>query len=310
MYNYKPGDIRLGYYGLSHTPNQSQGIQHTGQDTNSAKVGPNQVASTQLGMAANTPLSGLGQHLGSNQSLATTGNLSQLGSISSMGSSVGSNANSHMGSNSTFNTGFATTNYNSNPSTNAADSQSQYSFKSPNLPAANSNAPGANSFTLNPSINQGSNYYRDKRDNELEKYRLQLNLKSQIIINLNKKLDAVTSGQEPGDLDPKTNEKFYRLFQELSEKLDRKTAELNKVNEMFEGLLVSISMNAGDGGLHNIDEQELTHKIVNKINYLTLENENLLKLVSYSNKLSLLIELGLLKNEVKQLQLKLDKYDS
>lgn len=292
------------------TTSGALGMGQAGQTQGQAMGGMNQMSSGIRGSGSGQVSNQLGggshgshgSH-GSNQSLMTLGGQSNVGSIgSSMGSSIGSNMN-NMSSNSTLNSGLGS---------NYQLYQSQLQMKSPNMASVNSNNPGntnrspslSSNATSSPSLNVSSIYYKDKRDNDLEKYRLQLNLKSQIIVNLKKKLEAANDTSEP-----QANEKFYKLYLETTTKLESKTQELNKVNEMFEALLVSLSINGNSVGLHDVDEQELTHKIVSKINYLTLENENLLKMVSHSNKLSLLIELGLLKNEVKGLQLKLDKYE-
>lgn len=151
-----------------------------------------------------------------------------------------------------------------------------------------------------------------KNNYDAEKFKLQLSLKNQIINNLKKKLESKSDNLNDT---PRANDQFYKLYKELASKLEEKQKESEETNKILEALLVSLTMNSSSSSdfiLANgrYDEQELTHKIVNKINYLQSENANLIKIMSLTNKLSLAVEIGLLKNEVSILKEKLAKYES
>lgn len=164
------------------------------------------------------------------------------------------------------------------------------------------NSPLLSTSVLNQPLNQqlGLPMSKDKsKDQDIEKYKLQLNFKSQMINNLKKKLDARNESTEV-----KTTDRFYKVFKDLATKLDSKEQKLAETTAILESLLVSSQINQ----VGNIDEYELGNKIVNKLKYLTEENETLLTMISHSSKLSLLIEVGLLKNEIKVLKTELSKY--
>lgn len=50
------------------------------------------------------------------------------------------------------------------------------------------------------------------------------------------------------------------------------------------------------------DVEELSHKLLYKMNQLHTENDELVKMVSMSNKSSLLVEIGMLKQQVAELK--------
>lgn len=132
----------------------------------------------------------------------------------------------------------------------------------------------------------------DKETDQVEKLKLQLSLKTQIINNLKKKIET----------DVGVNENFYKIYKETVDKLQEKDSELTRTKEILETLMASLTLNSG-----KLDEQELTHKIINKIKCLTLENDKLLKMISESSKLSLLVEIGMLKNKIEGLERELGK---
>ncbi|WEJ94461.1 muddled meiosis- protein [Yamadazyma tenuis] len=162
----------------------------------------------------------------------------------------------------------------------------------------------SNMGTYNPSSSVG--YH-----NEIEKLKMQLNLKTQMVSNLQKKLTSKESkemsemGGKSGSKDiPITNTSFYELFKDVSTQLAAKTKECNNLKTYLESVLISLSMNGKDSS-----HEDLIHKVVNKINCLSTENEKLMQMICFSNKSNLLIEVGILRNEVQVLKEKLRKFD-
>lgn len=153
------------------------------------------------------------------------------------------------------------------------------------------------------------------KEEDHEKLKVEMILKNQIIKNLTDQLSLVSKSRAKQLVDSsslpsstssdstslnqstKIPSNHYQLFQDLSRTLQEKTEELDATKERLEALLVSISINSGYTNVGRFDEQELTHKIVSRLSLLKNENENLLKMISFSVKSSLLVELGLLRNE-------------
>lgn len=131
---------------------------------------------------------------------------------------------------------------------------------------------------------------------ELEKLRLQLNLKTQMVNNLTKKLNtnsSITSNQLNIPVS------FYKMFQETAHELNVKTKEVETISTHLEAIIIANTDN----------HEELVNKMIKKLNYLVKENEELMELLSSSNKLSLMIELGMCKSEIHSLKEKLGKYE-
>lgn len=241
---------------------------------------------------------------------------------------------------SSTNSNFGINNLNLTNSNSNSNSRNNTSFNvnnpKKNLPIPpqppNSNM---NSLTKNFNINAPSyipkNHYNliAQSDYELlqtdnQKLKIELILKQQIIKNLSeqinkndklksKKLAGIYDGQETIQLPINHLELYSNLFKKLS----TKEQELQDVKSRLETLLVSYSITntnpyynstfTKDGAF---DEQELTHKILNKLQILQQENQTLLKLISFGNKSSLLIELNMLKQENKQLKEKLSQKEN
>ncbi|CAH6722876.1 hypothetical protein CLIB1444_11S03158 [[Candida] jaroonii] len=159
-------------------------------------------------------------------------------------------------------------------------------------PPSNLSSPMLNMNSISSNLNSMT-LGTDKEQNQMEKLKLQLSLKTQIINNLKKRIETDTG----------VNENFYKLHKETVDKLKEKETELSRTNEILETLMVSLTLsNSG-----KFDEQELTHKIINKIKGLTAENDRLLKMVSESSKSSLLVEIGILKNKIQGLEKELSE---
>ncbi|KAK6462032.1 hypothetical protein DFJ63DRAFT_318886 [Scheffersomyces coipomensis] len=162
---------------------------------------------------------------------------------------------------------------------------------------------------------------------DYKQLKVDLILKNQIIKNLTDQLSLIsklktksltevmntTSSTTNNGI--KLAKNHYQLFQDLSRTLQEKTIELEETKSRLEAILVSLTVTNNSNNSSFIkqgqyDEQELSHKIISKIEGLTNENETLLKLISFGNKSSLLIELGLLKRENNSLKEKLQKYEN
>lgn len=124
---------------------------------------------------------------------------------------------------------------------------------------------------------------------------------SELRINYDK-LKASTTTSTGDSLIMPSN--FHQLFKDLTRTLNERTSELEDTKLRLEAILVGLAMNKDktitDHG--SFDAQELAHRITNKISVLRAENEALLKMVSFSNKQSLVVELGLLRAENKSLK--------
>lgn len=143
-------------------------------------------------------------------------------------------------------------------------------------------------------------------DDGVEAMKMELMFKDQVNKSLNVKLAELTANYEklkpphngPNDsLMMPTN--FHHLFKDLTRTLNERTMELedtkSRLEAMVVGSLVSKDKTITDHG--SFDAQELAHRITNKMKVLQAENEALLKMISFSNKQSLLVELGLFKSE-------------
>lgn len=149
---------------------------------------------------------------------------------------------------------------------------------------------------------------------QVEMLRMELSFKNLVNKNLNEKLksltindDAAPTSTSPGDSRITMPTNYYQLFRDLTRTLNERTQELEDTKNRMEAILVGLVMNkdssvSTDG---TFDPQETAHRITTKLSILQKENETLLKMVSHGNKQSLLVELGLLKNENKLLRKKL-----
>lgn len=149
---------------------------------------------------------------------------------------------------------------------------------------------------------------------QVEMLRMELNFKNLVNKTLNEKLksltindDAAPTATSPGDSRIAMPSNYYQLFRDLTRTLNERTQELEETKNRMEAILVGLVMNkdssvSTDG---TFDPQETAHRITTKLSILQKENETLLKMVSHGNKQSLLVELGLLKNENELLRKKL-----
>lgn len=152
---------------------------------------------------------------------------------------------------------------------------------------------------------------------EVQKLKNELILKNQMIKNLTDQISIMIKNknskayyevkEDAGDSRSpvfRLPQNHYQLFQDLSKTLQEKCQELDDANQRMEIILVAnhISNNTGIG----YDVEELSHKLLYKMNQLQAENDELVKMVSLSNKSSLLVEIGMLKQQIIQLTKKDD----
>ncbi|EGW31169.1 uncharacterized protein SPAPADRAFT_156978 [Spathaspora passalidarum NRRL Y-27907] len=223
---------------------------------------------------------------------------------------------------------------NSSLMTNASSISTSTSNNKYNKPILNINAPSYvpdyanyntnNSNTMNDKYKYYYNNANMNRDydtsssgvdltEDYNKLKLELFLKNQMIKNLteqinsmNKMKNSVDQGGGTTTNSFKVPKNHYQLFQDLSKTLQEKSDELEETKSRLEAVLVSLAQSNTPTmpADYNYDLQELSHKLINKLSELSNENENLLKMVSYGNKTSLLIEIGLLRHELEQLRSK------
>lgn len=178
----------------------------------------------------------------------------------------------------------------------------------------------SNEFTINQNFDTTEqNLVKDteklhisRTDESTAKLKAELTLRDQIIKNLTDQLSAQNKSKRLNNATPsggtsvgtsfKMPINYFELLQDMAKSLKEKTQELEETKERLEGLLVSIALRSdttNDSSFTNYghyDEQELAHKIVSKMTLLKKENDALLKMASYSNKGSLLIEVGMLRD--------------
>jgi chemotaxis regulatin CheY-phosphate phosphatase CheZ len=127
--------------------------------------------------------------------------------------------------------------------------------------------------------------------------KLQLNLKTQMINNLTKKLNAKAA--VTANIKNEVPSAFHNAFKATANELRLKSQECDSLSEHLESIIIANTDN----------HEDLTHKMIKKLNYLVQENEALMEMISNSSKLTLMIELGMCKNELTVLKEKLKKYE-
>lgn len=134
--------------------------------------------------------------------------------------------------------------------------------------------------------------------NDYNKLKSDLILKNQIIKNLVSEIENLKKN------DVVVNN--ITLYNNLAKKLKEKTLELEETNSRLEALVLVESLNTSITSNGSYDIQELSHKVITKLQLLQQENQTLLKLISFGNKSSLLVELNLLKLENEKLKTELE----
>ncbi|PVH16814.1 uncharacterized protein CXQ87_004370 [Candidozyma duobushaemuli] len=106
-------------------------------------------------------------------------------------------------------------------------------------------------------------------------------------------------------------QKYHQLFKDLTQTLNERTSDLEDTKSRLEAIMVALVMNKGSDIIENgtFDAQEMAHRLVSKLEVLSAENESLQRMVSYSNKQSLLIELNLLREENESLKKTIKEFD-
>lgn len=152
-------------------------------------------------------------------------------------------------------------------------------------------------------------------DDSFEAMKLEILYKEQINKTLDEKFaelkanfDKLKASTESSNTDTiRMPFNVHQLLNDLTRTLNERTLELeetkNRLDAVIVGLVMSKDKTITEHG--TFDVQELAHRITSKINVLRSENEALLKMVSFSNKQSLIVELGMLKNENAALKEKL-----
>lgn len=165
-----------------------------------------------------------------------------------------------------------------------------------------------------PQSIQGELSLDELSDNEkVEKLKLELMFKNQVNRSFSDKFkllkveDDNESAKSPGNHQMTMPSHYFQLFRDLTNTLNERTQELEDTKSRLEAIIVGLVMtkDSSVSTYGTFDAQELAHRITNKLSLLQAENEALLSMVSFSNKQSLLIEMGLVKSENKQMRDKL-----
>lgn len=136
----------------------------------------------------------------------------------------------------------------------------------------------------------------------IQKLEVDLELRNLMIENLVEQISTSNSietleNSREGSIRIPTN--YLQLFETLNKKYKEKNEELEQTKERLESIITAIAMNPQRSRTFNgyYDEEEISHRIISKLTVLDTENENLLKIFSSSNKSSLIVEIGLLRDE-------------
>lgn len=172
------------------------------------------------------------------------------------------------------------------------------------------------------SLMTTSSSYEHSGDKEFERLKVKLqslqidlNLRNQVIENLselitlhsNERNLTVMSSRNDGFIDIPSN--YLQLFQNMNKDLKAKTLELDQTKKRLEAIITSMSMNPQKSvRIYNgeYNEEDVAHKIVKKLSILQQENDSLLEMISSGNKMSLIIELGILRDENERLKKELE----
>lgn len=145
-------------------------------------------------------------------------------------------------------------------------------------------------------------------DDMYEKYqrlKVELIMKDQIIKNLTDQMSLATKSRsnERNELNSNSNQTMrvpqnhYELFEDLSQTLQEKTEELEDTKARLEAWVLGSNISGVTTPQGRLDPQELAHKMILKLKTLQEENEALLKMMSLSNKVSLMVEVGMLRQQ-------------
>lgn len=96
----------------------------------------------------------------------------------------------------------------------------------------------------------------------------------------------------------------YQLYEMMNKRYKAQTKELRESKERLAAIITAIAMNPQRSNTFSgdYDEEDISHKIVTKLSVLQQENEALLKMVSSGDKRSLMVEVGLLRDELDALK--------
>ncbi|KAI5956163.1 MUM2 [Candida jiufengensis] len=164
----------------------------------------------------------------------------------------------------------------------------------------------SNKYPQTPTSNSRFGNEIDSQKEEITKLRNELILKNQIIKNLTEQINIMIKNKNNKSYYEMKDESLissykiptnhFQLFQDLSKTLQEKCEEVDELNQRIEIILVSNHL-VNNPNPFSVDIEELSHKLLNKMNQLQKENDELLKMVSLSSKQSLIVENELLKKE-------------
>lgn len=162
------------------------------------------------------------------------------------------------------------------------------------------------------NLPMSATFKKEGKDDEAAMLRAELALKELLVKSLGERLRRAKEGKD-GDkradgalLMPLL---YRQLFQDMTRTLNERSRECEETKARLEALVVALVMNkdAGVAAHGSCDPQETAHRITTKMAVLQAENETLLRMASFSNKQSLLIENGLLRSENQALKAKLSE---
>lgn len=163
----------------------------------------------------------------------------------------------------------------------------------------------------------GTTPFENSENETIEMLKSELAFKNQVNESLKQKLRLLNEEEDLANSEEESRlgdqirlpKNYMQLFRDLTRTLNERTQELKETKSKIEAIIVGTVMNKDNSVDYHetFDAQDIAHRITNKLSVLQTENQALLNMVSYSNKQSLLIELGLLKTENKDLKEKLDK---
>lgn len=141
---------------------------------------------------------------------------------------------------------------------------------------------------------------------KVETLTLELAVQDEVNKSILKKLKALkldkpetTSNKACNSSSIQMPSKYYQLFKDLTRTLNERNHELEETKTRLDAIMVGLVMEGSTNVTRDgtFDAQDLAHRITSKLCNLQSENDALRRMVSYSNKQSLLVELNLLREE-------------
>ncbi|CCF57047.1 hypothetical protein KAFR_0C00520 [Kazachstania africana CBS 2517] len=171
----------------------------------------------------------------------------------------------------------------------------------------NSNNSNTNSSNNNNnSSNNKSSSNNNSYDETIEKLKVNLQIKDSQIESLENEIIALKNlfNKKATNDTIQIPKNIENIIIKLSDTLAEKESQLSKTQETLETILTSISLNPTNGITENgrYDVETISHKLLNKLEILTNENDKMSKMLSFGRSKELQIKSNLLELENAELK--------